>query len=138
MENNPQHDGDDGTSFFGHQGEIFLYPLKGNGKRSERKQTNRQIIGIEVVGSVCQTAFTALLSIMAQGCEGFYVAPSSGRCSSSGLEHMQHLPQTKLIQIPYCSQGEVRCSSNVLAFFILCFSLDTQNVEQLSSSIAAI
>lgn len=33
VENNPQQDGDDGTSFFGHQGEIFLYPLKGNWKK---------------------------------------------------------------------------------------------------------
>lgn len=30
VENNPKHDGDDGTSFLGPEGEPFLYPLKGN------------------------------------------------------------------------------------------------------------
>lgn len=30
IENNPKHDGDDGTSFLGPEGEPFLYPLKGN------------------------------------------------------------------------------------------------------------
>lgn len=29
-DNNPKHDGDDGTSFLGPDGEPFLYPLKGN------------------------------------------------------------------------------------------------------------
>lgn len=30
LDNNPKHDGDDGTSFLGPEGEPFLYPLKGN------------------------------------------------------------------------------------------------------------
>lgn len=30
IDNNPKHDGDDGTSFLGPDGEPFLYPLKGN------------------------------------------------------------------------------------------------------------
>lgn len=33
IDNNPKHDGDDGTSFLGPEGEPFLYPLKGNVKQ---------------------------------------------------------------------------------------------------------
>lgn len=33
VDNNPKHDGDDGTSFLSHQGELFIYPLKGNGEK---------------------------------------------------------------------------------------------------------
>lgn len=32
LDNNPKHDGDDGTSFLGPEGEPFLYSLKGNVK----------------------------------------------------------------------------------------------------------
>lgn len=32
VDNNPKHDGDDGTSILGPEGETFLYPLKGNVK----------------------------------------------------------------------------------------------------------
>lgn len=31
-DDNPKHDGDDGTSFLSPEGEPFLYPLKGNVK----------------------------------------------------------------------------------------------------------
>lgn len=33
LDNNPKHDGDDGTSILGPDGEPFLYPLKGNSSR---------------------------------------------------------------------------------------------------------
>lgn len=33
VENNPKHDGDDGTSILGPGGELFLDPLKGNVQR---------------------------------------------------------------------------------------------------------
>lgn len=32
IDNNPKHDGDDGTSFLSPEGQPFLYPLKGNVK----------------------------------------------------------------------------------------------------------
>lgn len=70
VENNPQQDGDDGTSFFGHQGEIFLYPLKGNDKSSDLKQTNKSLI------FKLWWQRELIVSIMVKSCEGVYFASS--------------------------------------------------------------
>ncbi|TKS86277.1 ALK tyrosine kinase receptor [Collichthys lucidus] len=117
IDNNPKHDGDDGTSFLGPEGELFLYPLKETIQQPPQPSLSHLALGL----SVGTSALIAALLLAVSGVMIMY------RRKHTELQSIQ-----LELQSPDCKLSKLRASTIMTDYNPnYCFAGKTASVNDL-------